>query len=177
MKVSVVISHNPLMMTIAHDLHHFNIRLHSTSINFYAQCSEVPSLIEDFPNQAAYVSILTCLGLHCSAYGQKSKFWLQVLVERIRFYRQSWCNNFKSLLNSLDNFCFPHNPPTGGTWWRSLLRHCATSWKVTDSIPDCITGIFHWRNPSGSTMPLRLTQPLTEMSTSNISWGVKAAGA
>jgi len=26
-------------------------------------------------------------------------------------------------------------------------------------------------------MALRLTQPLTEMSTTNISWGVKAAGA
>ena len=32
-------------------------------------------------------------------------------------------------------------------------------------------------NPSGRTMALGLTQPLTEMSTRNISWGVKAAGA
>jgi len=30
---------------------------------------------------------------------------------------------------------------------------------------------------SGRTMALGLTQPLTEMSTRNISWGVKAAGA
>jgi len=59
MKISVVVSHSPLIMTIAHGLHHFNIRLHSTSINFYAQNSEVPSLIEDFRNQTAYVSILT----------------------------------------------------------------------------------------------------------------------
>jgi hypothetical protein len=36
---------------------------------------------------------------------------------------------------------------------------------------------FHWRNPSGRTMALGLTQPLTEMSTSNISWVVKVAGA
>ena len=36
---------------------------------------------------------------------------------------------------------------------------------------------FYWHNPSGSTMVLRLTQPLTEMSTRNISWNVKAAGA
>jgi len=61
MKVSVVVSHHPLMMTIAHGLHHFNIRLHSTSINFYAQSSEVPSLIEDLRNQTGYVSILTCV--------------------------------------------------------------------------------------------------------------------
>jgi len=30
---------------------------------------------------------------------------------------------------------------------------------------------FHWYNPSGRTMALGLTQPLTEMSTRNISWG------
>jgi hypothetical protein len=29
----------------------------------------------------------------------------------------------------------------------------------------------------GRTMALRLTQPVTEMSTRNIPWGVKAAGA
>ena len=32
-------------------------------------------------------------------------------------------------------------------------------------------------NPSVRTKPLGQTQPLTEMSNSNISWGVKAAGA
>ena len=32
-------------------------------------------------------------------------------------------------------------------------------------------------NPSGRTMALGLTQPITEMSTRNISWGVKAADA
>jgi hypothetical protein len=32
-------------------------------------------------------------------------------------------------------------------------------------------------NPSGSTLALVLTQPPTEMSTGNISWQVKAAGA
>jgi hypothetical protein len=34
----------------------------------------------------------------------------------------------------------------------------------------CI-GIFHWHNPSGRTMALELTQPLTEISTRNIPWG------
>ena len=57
-----------------------------------------------------------------------------------------------------------------GTRWRSWLRHCATSRKVAGSIADGV-GIFHWHNPSGCTMALGLTQPLTEMSTSNISWG------
>ena len=46
-------------------------------------------------------------------------------------------------------------------------------------IPDDVIGIFHWHthNPSGRTMALGLTQPLTEMNTRNIFWGVKAAGA
>ena len=36
---------------------------------------------------------------------------------------------------------------------------------------------FHWHNLSDHTVALGLTQPLTEMSTTNISWGVTAAGA
>ena len=56
-------------------------------------------------------------------------------------------------------------------WWRSWLRHCSTSRKMAGSIPDSVIGIFHWHNPSGRTMNLGLTQPLTEMSTRNISWG------
>ena len=56
-----------------------------------------------------------------------------------------------------------------GTRWRSWLRHCATSQKVAG--PDGVIGIFHWHNPSGRTMALGSTQPLTEMSTRNISWG------
>jgi hypothetical protein len=57
-----------------------------------------------------------------------------------------------------------------GTRWNNWLRHCATSRKVACSIPDGVTGIFHWHNPSGNTMALELTQPLTEMGTRNISW-------
>jgi len=64
-----------------------------------------------------------------------------------------------------------------GIQWHSWLRHCTTNCKVTGSIPDGVTGIFHWHNPSGCTMTLGLTQPLTEMTTRNISWGVKMAGA
>jgi hypothetical protein len=56
--------------------------------------------------------------------------------------------------------------------WRSWLRHCGTS-----SIPDSVIRIFQWHNPSGRTVALGSTQPLPEMSTRGISWGVKAAGA
>jgi len=61
--------------------------------------------------------------------------------------------------------------PKRGTRWRRCLRHCAGSRKVAVSIPDGVIGIFHWHNPSGHTMALGSTQPLTEMSTTNISWG------
>jgi hypothetical protein len=45
------------------------------------------------------------------------------------------------------------------------LRHCTTSRKVAGSIPDSVIGII---------LPAVI---LTEMSTRNISWRVKAAGA
>jgi len=51
------------------------------------------------------------------------------------------------------------------------LRCYATNRKVASSIPAGIIGIFHWYNPSDRTMALGSTQPLTEMSTRNISWG------
>jgi len=41
--------------------------------------------------------------------------------------------------------------------------------------PDGIIGIFHWHNPSSCTVTLWLIQPLTEMSTRNISWGGKGS--
>jgi hypothetical protein len=43
--------------------------------------------------------------------------------------------------------------------------------KIAGSSPNGVTGFFLWHNPSGSTMALGSTQPLTEMSTRNISWG------
>jgi len=54
----------------------------------------------------------------------------------------------------------------GFTRWRSWLRHYATSRKVAGSIPDGVIGIFHRHNPSGRTIALGPTQPLTEMSKS-----------
>jgi len=61
--------------------------------------------------------------------------------------------------------------------WSTRWHSCATRQKVTDSIPDGVNGIFHWHTPSGRTMALGLTQPLIEMSTRNISWGIKVASA
>jgi hypothetical protein len=65
----------------------------------------------------------------------------------------------------------------GDTWWHIWLRRCATSSKVTGSIPDGVIGISPWLNSSGCAVPLGSAQPLTEMSTRKISPVVKATGA
>jgi hypothetical protein len=57
------------------------------------------------------------------------------------------------------------------------LRYGATCRKVAGSIPDGGLGLFHLHNPSGPTMALGVSQSLTEMSTRNTYWRVKAAGA
>jgi len=44
-------------------------------------------------------------------------------------------------------------------------------------LPTIIFTFCHLRNPSGRTMSLGSTQPLTEMSTKNTSCWVKVAGA
>jgi len=74
-------------------------------------------------------------------------------------------------VNLLNNYTVLHHRLGARCWWRSWLRHCATSRKVAGSIPDGVIRIFHLHNSSGRTMALGLTQPLTEMSTRNISWG------
>jgi len=60
-----------------------------------------------------------------------------------------------------------------GMEWRISLRHCATNRKVAVSIPGWAVGLLHWHIPSNRT----IAQPLQEISTRNISWRVKAAGA
>ena len=64
-------------------------------------------------------------------------------------------------------YCLESGHAAGGTvGWGTW----ATSRKVVCSIPDGVFGNFYWHNPSGRIMVLGLTQPLTEMSTKNISW-------
>ena len=82
----------------------------------------------------------------------------------LKFYR-TWTLSTHSLV-SYNNIYYIKE---WGTRWRSWLRHCATNEKVTGSIS--VGVIFHWHNPSGRTLALVLTQPLTEVSTRNISWG------
>jgi hypothetical protein len=59
-----------------------------------------------------------------------------------------------------------------------VVGHYATSLKVAGSIPDEVIGFFNWPTPSSRTMTLESTQPLTEMSTKNLSGGKRRpAGA
>jgi hypothetical protein len=51
----------------------------------------------------------------------------------------------------------------------SWLRHCATIRKVAGSSLDEVIGFFNLPNPSRRIMTLGSTQPLTEMSTRNLS--------
>ena len=51
------------------------------------------------------------------------------------------------------------------TGWRSWLRRWSKCGKDAASIPDGVCEILHLLNPSGRTMALGSTQPLTEMST------------
>jgi hypothetical protein len=51
--------------------------------------------------------------------------------------------------------------------WRFLLRDCLTNRNVSSSSP---YRIFHWLHPSGRTVPLRSTQPLTEMTDRVVFW-------
>jgi len=57
-----------------------------------------------------------------------------------------------------------------GRRWCSWFMNCATSRNVSGSVPHGVIGSFHWLSISGRTMDLVSTQPLTEMSTRNISW-------
>jgi len=78
----------------------------------------------------------------------------------------SSCCTYRAVEDGTGLFC--------GTLVRSWLRHCCTSRKFSGSIPDGVMEI------SGRTMALKLTHPLTEMSTRNLSWrtgGIRAAGA
>jgi hypothetical protein len=56
------------------------------------------------------------------------------------------------------------------------LRHCAASRKVAGSIPDGVRFFIDLSFPVALWL-LGSTQPVTEMSTRNIFWGLKVAGA
>ena len=57
------------------------------------------------------------------------------------------------------------------------LRCCATNRKVAGSIPDSVTGIFHWHNPSDRTMAPGVDSASNRNEYQEYFMGVKATGA
>ena len=127
------------------------------------------------------ISIITPhLGGRCD---QTGRYW--------NFVSMSWLNCCKMLLHfhvmmEGDGMCFQSG------WVCCVHTHTHTHiqvasftyfWAVSSSathtkntrvlgvVPDGVIGFFHWHNPPGRTMTLGSTQPLTEMSTRNVSWG------
>jgi len=84
------------------------------------------------------------------------------------------CFLFKRLTELVLNLC---TSSSWGTRWRSFVEALRHKSEGRGSIPNGVIGIFHRHDPSGRTMALGSTQPLRGMSTRNISWGVKGAGA
>jgi hypothetical protein len=90
-----------------------------------------------------------------------------------RFHYLTLKQTFWSIFLQYTDYFEFENPLCDKMFWgHSLvqrLRYCATNRKVGGSIPDGVIGIFHL-HPSGRTMALGSTQPLTEMSSRNIFW-------
>ena len=143
-------------------------------------------------NQLGLASLL--VGMWLGQVGSLQGSWQFFFDNRYNLYFETW--HFSSQIKNLQisysirqsflptthfiYFCLVSNHTNFsftsclsiGTWWRhSWLRQCAIIWMVVGLIPDGNTGIFHWHNPSGCTMAWGSIQPLTEMSTMNISWG------
>jgi len=89
---------------------------------------------------------------------------LTLVKERVELYLISTSGSSRLLIWLTLSLPIAIHGPGGGTRWRGWLIHCATCRKVAGSIPDYVFGIFHSHNPSGHSMALGLTQPLTEMS-------------
>jgi hypothetical protein len=122
-----------------------------------------------------------CLILYYHSYIQSGTFGKPLLLTENHCTMQktnfSFCSSF-TVKHVNDYFVFQAAYyMIWGMRWCSWLRHCATNRNDAGSIPNGVTGIFHWHNRIGRIMALGSTQPLTEMSTRNLSWGVKAAGA
>jgi hypothetical protein len=82
----------------------------------------------------------------------------------------NWCHDIRKKRNcklrkgiikveTRSYICNRYHDYFGGTQYRSLLRHYATSQKVAGSNSDEVIGFFNLPNPSSRTMALGSTQP------------------
>jgi hypothetical protein len=100
---------------------------------------------------------------------QRADLMGTVAIVKRRVPTCSWyCYNWSAGVNHCWRYCSLHR--YRHQQWRSWLRHRSTSRKVAGSIPDGVIGIFYLHNPSGRTMALGSTQPITVISTRDVSW-------
>jgi len=127
-------------------------------------------------------------GLYCTQCGNESKFLvalLKITTTLLNLKCSQWLLLLLLLLllkphGSLTRYNTDNKIKTvifqnKGMRWLSLLRNCATSWKVAGLIPDGFMVIFHLLEPSGHTVALESTQHITEMNNRGTCWEAKAA--
>jgi hypothetical protein len=115
---------------------------------------ELHNIIYDIPSTRTACNNLSRTLLNTSAVVLEQSTWSSIEFEATIFG------------------CLPFLYVHASSGREQRLRHWTTNRKVARSNPDGV-GFFHWHNPSGRTMALGSTKPLTEMSTRNISWGGK----
>jgi len=153
-------------------------------VTFCSFCNYVLWLLNKKWRLSTYVNVNVI-----SWYITKTRKLSLCLPEGLWRYSYACLLNFE-LIECVGQFDTPVALPAGKKpWYPTLiyrptavaqwLRCCATNRKVAGSIPDGVTGIFHWHKILPIALALESTQPLTEMS----KWvlgafpGVKAAGA
>jgi hypothetical protein len=111
-----------------------------------------------------------------------------ICEEKIRIHKKiAPQNDLQLIFAILFSSPFSACPTVTLIWFRIVVRGHAVAQLVEALRYKSEGGGFnsrwyHWKfvqlhNPSGRNMSLGLTQPVTEMSTRNISWVIKAAGA
>jgi hypothetical protein len=125
----------------------------------------------------------SCSSFHFTAY---SRYWdlLQVKGRIFRNTNLYFMQNLisyisrKSTVSNYAPFTLLITLKEGARcWWRSWLKHCATSRKVADPIPDGVIGIFHWHNSSDRTIALGVDSASNRTEYQKYFLRVKAAGA
>jgi hypothetical protein len=124
----------------------------------------------------SYVAVCRCCAVHCL-----------IIIYMVYTHRHTHTHTHTHTLPKFIQFQPTYLPAFLPTYtyisvhkyvtYVHVNTYLRTSRKVAASIPDGVIGIFHWHNSSDYTMALGSTQSLTEMSTRNVSWVAKAAGA
>jgi hypothetical protein len=115
-----------------------------------------------------HVSTNECFHQGNSSWVTRRNITLVTFLSNLR--REAFCPSVKRSFLFIKPKYLCISNFTWGTGWR-LFEECAIKRNVVGLITNGVTGIFHRHNYSGRTMVLGSHQPLTEISTRNISLG------